>query len=248
MVRVVLVLALLVAQEEKKAPPDPKPRISMSLPLSIAPGATSKIVLRGLNLDQATEVKFAEPIEGATVVVKSKGKAEIPKETDPAIYGDTKVELEVKLPPEPVEGKVSLVVVNAAGATAPYEVMVVKADPEKEPNGAFATAQPVESGRTIQGSISGALDVDVFKIEGKKGETWTFDVEAQRRGSVLDPMLTVHTSAGQILAVSDDTASSRDSTIKVVLPADGAYTVTLMDAHNAGGAMHVYLLRARREN
>ena len=61
-------------------------------------------------------------------------------------------------------------------------------------------------------------------------------------------MLTVHTSAGQILAVSDDTASSRDAVIKVALPADGAYTVTLMDAHNAGGAMHVYLLRARREN
>ena len=246
MVRVALVLALLVAQEDKKAPPDPKPRISMALPLSVAPGATSKITLRGLNLDQATEVRFAEPIEGATVVVKSKGKAEIPKETDPAVYGDTKVDLEIKLPPE--IAKASLIAVNGAGTTTPYELSVVKADPEKEPNGGFATAQPVESGRTIQGSISGALDVDVFRIEGKKGETWTFEVEAQRRGSVLDPLLTVHTSTGQILAVSDDTASSRDAAIKVVLPADGAYTATLMDAHNAGGAMHVYLFRARREN
>ena len=245
MVRLLLALALVAAQD-KKAPPDPKPLISMAIPLAVAPGATSKLVLRGLNLDQATEVRFAEPIEGATVVVKSKGKAELPKETDPAVYGDTKVDLEIKLPGE--IAKASLVVVNGAGTTTPYELAVVKAVPEKEPNGAFATAQPVESGQTVQGAVSGALDVDVYRIDGKKGETWTFDVEAQRRGSVLDPMLTVHTSAGQILTVSDDTASSRDAAIKVVLPADGAYTVTLMDAHNGGGAMHVYLLRARREN
>jgi hypothetical protein len=237
------------ASQDKKAPPDPKPRISMALPLAIAPGTTSKITLRGLNLDQATEVKFAEPIEGATVVVKSKGKAEIPKESDPAVYGDTKTDLEVKLPAEMAGGKVSLVAVNPAGATAPYELAVVKTVSEKEPNGAFATAQPVEAGQTIQGAVSGALDVDVFRIEGKKGQTWTFEVEAQRRGSVLDPMLTLHSSAGQILAVSDDTASSRDAAIKVALPADGVYTITVMDAHNAGGATHAYLLRiGRSEN
>jgi hypothetical protein len=248
MFRVLLILALVAAQEDKKAPPDPKPRISMAIPLSAAPGATSKITIRGLNLDQATEIKFAEPIEGASVIVKSKGKAEMPKESDPAVYGDTKVELEVKLPAEMAEGKMSLIAVNAAGATAPHDLAVVKTVPEKEPNGAFATAQPVESGQTVQGAISAPLDVDVFKIEGKKGETWTFEVEAQRRGSVLDPMLTVHTSAGRILAVSDDTTSSRDAAVKVILPGDGSYTVTLMDAHNAGGAMHVYLLRARRDN
>jgi hypothetical protein len=244
MFRVVLVLALLAAQEDKKAPPDPKPRISMTVPLAIAPGATSRISLRGLNLDQATEVRFAEPIEGASVVVKSKGKAEIPKETDPAIYGDTKVDLEVKLPAG-VE-KAALVAVNGAGTTAPHELVVAVTVAEKEPNGAFATAQPVDSGQTVQGAVSGALDVDVFKIEGKKGETWTFEVEAQRRGSVLDPMLTVHGSGGRILAVSDDTSTSRDAAVKVTLPSDGAVTITVMDAHNAGGSTHTYLLRVRR--
>jgi hypothetical protein len=247
MVRFLLVLALVAAQD-KKAPPDPKPRISMAVPLSVAPGATSKITLRGLNLDQATEVRFSEPIEGASVVVTSKGKAEMPKESDPAAYGDTKVELEVRLPAEPAAGKLSLIAVNAAGATAPHELAVVKAVPEKEPNGAFATAQPIESGQTVQGAVSTALDVDVFRIDGRKGETWSFEVEAQRRGSVLDPMLTVHSATGRILAVSDDTASSRDAAIKVTLSADGECTITLMDAHNAGGATHVYLLRARREN
>src|ERR1043165_3838713 len=73
-------------QDEKKAPADPKPRIAMALPLAIVPGAPSKVTLRGLNLDQATEVRFAEPIEGATIAINSKGKADLPKETDPAQY------------------------------------------------------------------------------------------------------------------------------------------------------------------
>ena len=253
MFRVALALVLLAgAQDDKKGPPpDPKPRISMALPLHVVPGTTAKVVLRGLNLDQATEVKFPEPIEGASVTIKGKGKAEIPKETDPAVYGDTKVELEVKLPAELAAEKVSLVAVNAAGETKPHELVVLaKATvvPEKEPNGGFATAQPVESGQVVQGAISQALDVDVFKFTGKKGESWTIEVEANRRGSILDAMLTVHTQAGNTLVALDDSASSRDPSVKLTLPADGTYFVTLMDAHNSGGATHVYLLRLRRDN
>ena len=253
MFRVALALVLFAAaQDDKKGPPpDPKPRISMALPLGVTPGSTTKVTLRGLNLDQATEVKFSEPIEGASVSVKGKGKAEIPKETDPAVYGDTKVDLEVRLPAEVAAEKVSLVAVNAAGETKPHELVVLAKAAlvqEKEPNGGFATAQPVESGQVVQGAISQALDVDVFKFAGKKGETWTIEVEANRRGSILDAMLTVHNSAGNTLAVSDDSASTRDASVKLTLPADGVVFVTLMDAHNSGGATHVYLLRIRRDN
>jgi len=118
MFRVLLALAVLFAgstplatgQDDKKGPPpDPKPKISMALPLNVLPGSTTKVTLRGLNLDQATEVRFSEPLEGGSVSIKGKGKAEIPKETDPAVYGDTKVDLEVKLPAEVSAEKVLLV-------------------------------------------------------------------------------------------------------------------------------------------
>jgi hypothetical protein len=242
-------LALLGVQEDKKAPPDPKPRIAMALPLCCTPGATSKVTLRGLNLDQATEVAFAEPLEGASVVVTSKGKAELPKETDPAVYGDTKVELEIRLPEAGVE-KVSLIVANAAGRTAPHELLVLakgRVVAEKEPNGGFAAAQPLEPGRVLRGAVSQAMDVDVFRIEGKKGEAWAFEVEAQRRGSILDALLTVHDKDGRTVAALDDVKASRDPLLRVTLPADGPYFVTVMDAHNAGGATHAYLLRVSRE-
>jgi hypothetical protein len=242
-------LACLAVQEDKKAPPDPKPRVSMALPLAVSPGAPAKVTLRGLNLDQASEVKLSEPLEGGTVVLKSKGKAEIPKETDPAVYGDTKAEIEITLPADFAADKVGLVAVNPKGE-ASYELKVLPKDKlvaEKEPNGGFATAQPVEAGQTVQGAISQAMDVDVFKVLGKKGETWVLDVEAQRRGSVLDAILTLHDAAGHIVATADDTDASRDPTIRVTLPKDGAYLITLIDAHNAGGSTHAYLLHVRRE-
>jgi len=236
-------------QEERKAPADPKPRVAMALPLAIVPGAASKVTLRGLNLDQATEVKFSEPIEGATIAIKSKGKADLPKETDPVQYGDTRVDLELKLPAEFSPDKVGLIAVNAAGQAAPYELKVLYRDilvPEKEPNGSFATAQPVSAGQVVQGSVSQAMDVDVYKVTGKKGEIWVFEVEAQRRGSILDPLLTVHDAGARIVATADDSDGSRDPMLRVTLPADGAYTVTLIDAHNAGGGTHPYLLYFRR--
>lgn len=243
-----LLLLAAAPPDDKKAPADPKPRISMALPLAISPGGAVKVTLRGQNLDQVGEVKFAPPVEGASISLQSKGKAELPKETDPAVYGDTKVELEIRLPKGYAADTVGLVAVNPKGEAA-YALEVLPSDrliPEKEPNGGFATAQPVEAGRTVQGTIGQAMDVDVFKIEGKKGETWVFEVEAERRGSVLDAVLTLYDSAGHIVATADDSEASRDPALQVTLPKDGSYLITLIDAHHSGGATHAYLLHLRR--
>ena len=246
---VFLILLAATPQDDKKAAPDPKPRIAMALPLAVSPGAVAKVTLRGLNLDQASELKFSQAIAGATIAVLSKGKAELPKETDPAVYGDTKVELEIHLPAEYAADTVGLLLASPKG-DAGYELRVVakeKLISEREPNGGFSTAQAVESGQTLQGTIGQAMDVDVFKIAGKKGETWRLDVEAQRRGSVLDPLLTLYDSAGHVVATADDSESSRDPSLRVTLPKDGMYLIALIDAHNSGGATHAYLLSVRRE-
>jgi hypothetical protein len=239
---------LLVPQDKKEPPKPPTPRVAYSVPLAVAPGAAAKLTARGLNLDQATEVRLAEPVEGGSIAIKGKGKAEIPKESDPAVYGDTRLDLELTLPAG--AAKVSFVVVNPAGTSAPYELALVPKErllPEKEPNGGFSTAQPVESGRTVQGAVAQALDVDVFRVAGRAGERWAFDVEAQRRGSPLDPHLSLYDAAGRLVAESDDGPSTRDAALRVTLPADGVYSLVLVDANNRGGASHVYLLRLARE-
>jgi hypothetical protein len=63
----------------------------------------------------------------------------------------------------------------------------------------------------------------------------------------LDALLTLHDPKGRVLASSDDGSETRDPALKVVLKSDGAHVLSLVDAHNAGGSTHVYLLRARRE-
>src|SRR5262245_33303017 len=108
----IAMLVLFALQDDKKAPADPKPRIAMALPLAVSHDEKIKVTLRGLNLDQATEVKAPK---GVTVTIKSKGKAEVPKESDPAVYGDTKAELEIKLPAEFAKDKLTLVAVNPKG-------------------------------------------------------------------------------------------------------------------------------------
>jgi len=239
----------LAAAQEKKEPPKPVPRIILFMPLGVVPGAASTLTARGLVLDQATEFRI-EGAPGASVKIKSKGKAALPKEAEPAAVGDTQAELEITLPAETPEGRVGVLAVTPAGTTESHPLVVTSRERlvlEKEPNGGFAQAQALEAGHVIQGAVSQPRDVDVFKVKGQKGERWVFEVVAARLGSSLDAVLTLYSEEGRQLATRDDDPDSRDATLKVTLPADGLYYLSLIDAHDGGDAMHVYHLHARRE-
>lgn len=234
--RSLAVLLLLLAQE-KKEEKKPEPKILCFVPAAVKAGTTAKVTARGLALDQATAV--------AGAALKSKGKAQVPNNMDAAVYGDTQVEFEVKVPAD--AGEIALAVDTPHGKTPARALRVVAADAylqEKEPNPGFAQAQPLGPGRTVVGAIQGAKDVDVFVVDGKAGETWTFEVEAQRLGSPLDPLLALYTEGAVLMAGADDIRDARDAVLKVTLPSDGRYFLSLQDAHDQGGATHVYVLRA----
>ena len=65
-------LALLAAEPAK---PDAKdaPKIVVAAPLGLPPGKPTKLLLRGLKLDEATEVRLHDP--KGTAKILSKGKA-----------------------------------------------------------------------------------------------------------------------------------------------------------------------------
>lgn len=84
--------------------------------------------------------------------------------------------------------------------------------------------------------------MDVFKIEGKAGETFVIEVRAARFGSPLDAFLTVHDADRKLLASADDPNGSPDPVISVALPRDGAYYVSVIDAHDLGGPNFGYRL------
>lgn len=221
------------------------------LPLGVTPGTTNKIKIRGLNLTNVSEVRFSDTNLHADVIIKSKGKADVPKESDVKTVGDTQLELELKLPSTAPVGTNSFTLISPDGESPAYSLITVPAGSllaEKEPNGSFREAQPLEFGKTVQGSIHEAKDVDVFRLSGHAGQTIVAEVRAARSGAALDSILTVYDEHGHVLATNDDTdEAGNDSILRVRFPADGVYFLSLIDAHDKGGPTHVYLLTVKPE-
>lgn len=222
------------------------PRIAMSLPLGVAPGTTTKITLRGSKLDETTAIRFADPKMTFPLKIVGKGKATVPNMMDANRVGDTQLEVEITLPAD-VPADVGLVVVAPMGETAPHTLLVETAFPvvkEKEPNPGFRQAMPLTLPVVVEGSVGGNQDVDVFRIEGKAGQKLVVEVLAARYGSPLDGFLTLYDADGRQVALSDD-ADGSDPRIETALPRDGAYFLSLLDAHDVGSALHLYRLRVR---
>ncbi len=228
------------AQDKKKPPAKPAPRVIFAVPLGASPGKTTKLTLRGINLDDAKEVKV---IGGAgTAKILSKGKAGVP-DKNPEKVGDTQVEIELKLNDKIAGKSVAVVLVTGAGETKPHAILVEPVVPEKEGNDGFSTAQTITLPVVIEGTIGRAKDVDVFRVTGKKGQKLFVETLASRHGSPLDAMLTLYDAKGSPIASNDDfTPTHRDARIEMTLPADGVYFLSLIDAHDTGSNLHVYRL------
>ncbi len=245
-----LLAAATALSAQDKKPPEKKdgPQVIVAVPLGVAPGKTTKVMLRGLKLDAATEVRVGTA--KATAKVVGKGKATVPNMQEAKHVGDTQVEAEVTLPADAEEGTVELTVVTPAGVSAPHKLLVEKTIPviaEKEPNNGFKQAQAVAVPQAIDGAIGQNQDVDVYRLDGKAGQRVVIEVLAARYGSALDSFLSLHDADGRLLATCDDVEGSTDSRVEATLPRDGAYFVTVIDANDTGGPAHVYRLVIREK-
>jgi hypothetical protein len=240
-------LALLAAPSaegrQKKPPPADRPRVVVAFPLGAGAGATSKLTLRGVKLDGVTEARCQEPKATARLIGKGR-KVDVPAQQDANRVGDSQAEIELTLPADIAASTVTITLLTSAGETEPYRLRVDRgpAVAEKEPNNGFRQAQPVQVPQEIDGAISAAQDVDVFRFEGKAGQKLIAEVFAARHGSALDSLLTLYNADGQELASHDDLPDSTDSRLDFTLPRDGTYYLSVMDAHDQGGPAHVYRL------
>jgi hypothetical protein len=232
--------------DPKKPEPKDLPRVVLSVPLGIAPGKEAKLVVRGLKLDEVTEVRFHEP--KATVKILNKAKSAPPNKEDPARLGDSQMEIQATIPADYTGATVEFTVVTPAGESPPHKLLVDHEPviPEKEPNNGFRQAQPVQLGQTVEGVVSQGLDVDTFRFEGKAGQQVVLEVFAARYGSPLDSLLTLFDADGRILATNDDLDSTTaDSRIEATLPKAGVFYVSLQDANDQDGPHYAYRLSLR---
>jgi hypothetical protein len=236
---VVLLLSVApVRSEPKPSKPDDLPKIVVATPMSVIPGATTRLTLRGQKLDKITGVRIEAASAGAKVVNKGT-TGDVPR------VGNTQAEIELTLPPDFTGAMVNVIATNAAGESKAHSLIVDRALPvvEKEPNNGFAQAQMIAIGQTVAGAIDKGFDVDVYRFEGKAGQRIVAEVVAARFGSPLDSILTLYTGDGQTVAANDDLdATTTDSRLETTLPRDGPYFLVVVDANDRGGPAHVYRL------
>jgi hypothetical protein len=245
----VTLTGLLVApsrsQSKDKDKKKPEPRVLMTLPLGAAPGKTVHLIIRGQNLDKATELRFSNT--KIMTKILSKGKAPTP-EKSPEREGDTQVTADVVLPANLPGTAVAFIVVTTEGESKPHALLIedkLPVIPEKEPNDGFRSAQRIKMPTLIDGTIDRPQDVDVFAFEGRVGQKLSVEVIAGKQGSLLDPVLTLYDEHGQQLAYEEGRSGSVDVRLDIVLPRAGTYFLSLMDAHDRGGVTFPYRLAIR---
>ncbi len=234
--------------QDKQPDEAAKPAIHGAVPLGLSPGVLTKVTLHGDKLDRTSKV--TTNVAGATVTLRSTTALPPPGKKEPKRSDDSKIEIELTLPADFLGETVELTAVTPAGETPPRAMRVVAKDrlvEEREPNDGFRQAQKIQRDQTIAGAIQNARDVDVFAYQGRVGEKLRCEVFAARFGSPLDSLLTIYDADTHVIGVNDDAADTTDSQLRVTLPADGVYYLTLMDAHDHGSADHVYQLTVTAE-
>ena len=223
-----------------------KPVVKVATTLGVLPGSTTKLLLRGLKLDDAKEIKCSDG--KSTAKILGQGNADTMNMQDAKKVGDRKVEIELTVPAETPVGEVGLVVVTGKGESEPYKLFIGGDLPiveDKEPNDGFRQAQAIAVPQLVTGTIHGDRNVDVFVIDGQANQKLHCEVLAARRGSNLDAILSLYNERGVVLASNDDTPESPDAQLEVTLPVAGKYFLVLQDAHDLGGQAHPYRLIVR---
>jgi hypothetical protein len=238
-------LASLLAADDKPPPAKKPPRVALAHPLAVPTGRTTKVVLRGWELEQVTEVRLSR----ADVQLKllGKAKATVPNKQDAKQVGDSQLELELTVAAEPAHGELTLVLAAPETESPPYSLLLGASEPridEVESNDGFRQAQPIRVPQVVDGAIHADQNVDVFVFDLAEPQTIVIEAIAQRRGSALDSLLTLYDEHGKIVDSSDDTLGTTDSQIERLLSA-GRYFLSLQDAHDRGGPAHPYRLVVR---
>lgn len=185
-------------------------------PLAVQSGTNSEVFLRGWNL----------PSEGLRVHL-----ANVPAagEVTAAAQGPATLNISSMLVP--------------SESPLPVHVQVVD-QPVFLENSALSEPIPeLQCPRSVSGSISMNAEKDVWRFRAEPGISLIVHLDARRLGSLLDPALTIRTSADAVLTEADDISGTNlDASTHVKVPDDGLVQVEIRDRFAHGGERYYYLL------
>jgi hypothetical protein len=244
----VLCLSRLAGQTKDKSK-ESAPKPLYALQLAADPGKATKLTLRGVGLETATEVRLGEPKSSGKVIGKGRKVAGANPMTA-ALLGDSEIDVEVTLPADVPGGVVPLSLVGPGGEGKPMTLLVNDDTPrvaEKEPNDGFREAMPIVAPVVVEATFRQPQDVDVFRLDGQKGDRYRIEVQARRYGSPADVMLTLYDAAGHTVVTGEPPPDGKDPVLRVALPRDGTYFLSAIEGYDQGGPGFVYRLAVRRE-
>jgi hypothetical protein len=194
-------------------------------------GTTVEVEFTGRHLEQPREVLFYEP--GITVeAVKPVETTGREQPVDPG----TRVRVRLKLADDCPLGPHGVRLCTNTGLSeyhrffvGPFPTVEENEVPQKQRNDKRETALAVPVNSTVHGRLNDAADVDMYRIEVKRGQRVSAEVEAARLGvqrGIPDLHLAIYDSEGKKLAAADDSALFvQDPVLSVLAPTDGAYFV-----------------------
>ncbi len=191
------------------------PRIDSVSLRGLTTGKTTRLTIRGKELGPDTHLNIDFVASGIRVLPESSAE-------------QLEVEIEMQEVAQPKYGH--LWVASATGVSAPFTVAI---DPLSE-------AAFIEKIDTLPIALTGNLTGSQLlstTFSGKAGQHVIAEVEAQRLGSKLQPLVSIVDERGTQLAYSSrEVTLQGDARVEVELPADGIYTINLQDVLFKGGS------------
>ena len=225
------------------------PRLARVTPPGGQRGTTVEVHFVGRSLDEPKGVLFYEP--GVTVesVEPLEGVVEVDGRKQTVEPG-TRVRARLKIAVDCPLGPHGVRLHTAAGLTeyhrffvGPFPTVAETEQPPQQRNDKRETAQAVPANRTVHGRLNDPADVDVYRIEAKRGQRVSAEVEAARIGverGIPDLHLAITDADGKQLAAADDSALFvQDPVLSVTAPRDGAYFVEVRHCmYNGSGDVY----------
>lgn len=199
--------------------------ISSLQPMTIQPGTTSKIALRGTNLSSELKVKTLLDEVKLELAVENPGTATLTVTLHEGLHLET-IPLWFGWP----------------GALNSPIHLVVDDLPVVLDNGAnhsFAKAQSIANHQSIDGICDGP-SLDYYRIAVTAGQRLSFEIQTQKIHSKMDPVLRLLKPDGSVVTVIDDSGVGPDSRFSHMFAEAGDYLIEVSDSrYTPGGQYHL---------